>query len=132
MWIKRTPEEIAQWEKGAERQASSHGWIIAGPVWVLVSVFAASGFYTFLFGGTVVATQQSASDSFWFRLPIFGVVAAPFVYWIFRHERKKELAKIKRRTICTQCDTAASSNAGTACECGGSFVPSSTMKWIEK
>ena len=132
MWIQRTPDEIALWQKRAEGEASSHGRLIAGISWLLVSIFGACG-WTFLYsGGTGIVMQKEISGSFWMRLALFGLITAPFFYWIFRYERRKELAKIKLRTVCPQCDTPASGNAGTACKCGGSFVLTSTMKWVEK
>jgi hypothetical protein len=132
MWVHRTPEEMIQWEKRAEQEARSHGWLIAGIVWVLVSIFAATGCYILFSGGTIAATQSNVSGRFWSRLPLFAIVIAPFAYGIFRYEKKKELAKIKLRSVCPQCDTVRSGNAGMTCQCGGLIVPASTMKWIEK
>lgn len=132
MWIERTPEEIKQWEKKAESEASSHGWLIAGTVWLLVSICLASGVSIFYGSGTIIATQTNVTGIFWFRFLLYGLLAAPFAYWVFRRERKKEHIKIKQRTVCPQCDTSASGNAGATCRCGGSFVLTSTVKWIEK
>ncbi|MDR3458527.1 MAG: hypothetical protein P4N60_13840 [Verrucomicrobiae bacterium] len=131
MWIQRTPEEITKWQKAAESEARSHGRFIAGIVWVAVSMLCAGGWFIFLSGGAGVVVQSDVSGSFWLRLPIFGLVAAPIAYWIFRHERRKELTKIARRTICPKCDTPADGNPGANCQCGGSFVPASTVRWVE-
>jgi len=131
MWIQRTPEEVAKWQKSAESEACSHGRFIGGIVWLLVAVCLAGGWFFFLSSGTGIVGQREVTGSFWLRLPIYGLVAAPFAYFVFRYERKKELAKILRRTICPKCDTPAESNIGATCKCGGSFVPSSTMKWVE-
>ena len=132
MWVQRTPEEVTKWQKAAEREACSHGRLIAGIVWVLVSICAAGGWFFFFSGGTGIAAQRDVSGSFWLRLPVFGLVVAPVAYWIYRHEKRKELVKITRQTICPGCDTAAEGNAGAGCKCGGSFVLSSTMKWTGK
>jgi hypothetical protein len=131
MWIQRTPEEIAKWQKAAEGEACSHGRLIGGIVWLLVAAFSAGGCFFFLSSGNGIVGQREVSGSFLLRLPIFGLIAAPFAYFIFRYERKKELAKITRRTICPLCDTPAEGNTGAARKCGGLFVPSSTMKWVE-
>ena len=131
MWIQRTPEEIARWQKASDSEACSHGRLIGGIVWLLVAVSSAGGWFFFLSGGASILSQRDVSGGFWLRLPIFGLVAAPFAYFVFRYERKKELAKIVRRTICPQCDTTAENNAGAPCKCGGSFVPTRTMKWVE-
>lgn len=131
MWTQRTTEEIAKWQKAAEGEARAHGRLIAGIVWILVAVVGAGGWLFFSSGGNAIGFQREVSGSFWLRLPVFGLVAAPFAWFIFRHERKKELARIARRTICPQCDAAAEGNEGAACRCGGLFVPSSTMKWVE-
>ena len=131
MWIHRTPEEVARWQKASEGEACSHGRLIGGIVWLLVAVSSAGGWFFFLSGGASIVSQRVVSGGFCLRLPIFGLVAAPFAYFVFRYERKKELAKIMRRTICPQCDTTAENNAGAPCKCGGSFVPTRTMKWVE-
>ena len=132
MWIQRSPEEVARWQKAAAREAASHGRLVAGAVWILIAVCTASGWFFVISGGAGMAVKREVSGGFWLRLPLFGLVAAPFAYWIFQRERRKELAKIARRTICPACDTAADGNAGAACQCGGSFVLTSTMKWTGK
>jgi len=132
MWVQRTPDEIAEWEKAAEIEARSYGRLIAGMVWILVSLLAAGGWFAFFGGGAAIAVQRDVSGGFWSRFPILAVVVAPFAYWLFRREKQKELAKIVRRTICPSCDTADNDNAGVACKCGGSFVLTSSMKWVEK
>ena len=40
MWVQRTAEEIAQWHKATDREARSHGRVIAGMVWLGISLFA--------------------------------------------------------------------------------------------
>jgi len=122
---------MIKWQNAAEREASSHGRLIAGIVWILVSIFAAAGYF-FIGGSVGIMGQQSVSGSVWLRLPVFGLISAPLAYWIYRRERRKELAKITQRTICPGCDASAEGNAGIGCKCGGNFVLSSTMKWVEK
>lgn len=131
MWVQRTSEEVAKRHKSAEGEACLHGRLMGGIVWVLVAVSLAGGWFFMLSGGTGIVGQREVSGSFWLRLLVFGLVAAPFAYFVFRYERKKELARITRRTICPQCDTPAEGNTGAACKCGGSFVSMSTMKWVE-
>jgi hypothetical protein len=75
--------------------------------------------------------QHHVTGSFGARLAIFGVVLAPFCYWLYRHERGRELAKAYRRTICPTCDIAGEGNTGAACRCGETFVPQNAMKWVE-
>ena len=130
MWIKRTPEEVAKWHEVTARDARSHGRLIGGMVWVLVSLFGACGWFVSLSAG--FAMQRSVAGSFWVRLLVIGVIVFPFAYWVFRRERRSELQKLTRRTICPKCDASSESNDGTACECGGAFVPQSTMKWIDE
>jgi len=129
MWVQRTPEEIAKWHEATAREALSHGRFIAGMVWILVSVLLAGGWFVSIRAG--FAAQQSTSGSFWLRLPIVAAVALPFAWFVFRYESKKELAELKRRTICPRCDTAGEGNTGGPCPCGGTAVLQSTMKWIE-
>ncbi len=98
-------------------------------VWVLVSMLLAGGWFVSFRAGVVA--QQGTSGSFWLRLPIASAVALPFAWFVFRRESKRELCKLVRRTICPNCDTAAESEAGAKCQCSGTFVSQSTMKWIE-
>jgi hypothetical protein len=80
-------------------------------------------------GGFVV--HRTMLGSFWLRLLIIGVIMAPFSWFVFRRECRNDLAKIHGRSICPKCDTAADGAADALCPCGGTFVPQSTVKWIE-
>lgn len=128
MWVKRTLEEEARWHEITRRDARSHGLGIAGFVWVMISLFAAAGV---LYTRAGFMIQRSLFGSFWVRLPIFAVLAIPFCYWIYRSEMRKELAKANRRTICPNCDIGGNFDPGETCQCGESFVPQSTMKWVK-
>ncbi len=96
-------------------------------VLIIGAVFAAGG----LFYSRAGIIQHGVSGSFSARLAFFAAVLAPFCYWLYRHERGKELAKAYRRTICPTCDIAGDGNAGTPCRCGDAFVPQCSMKWVE-
>ena len=76
--------------------------------------------------------HHHVTGSFWVRLPILAVLAAPFAYWFYRHEMRKELAKAIRRTICPTCDIAGDGNAGQACRCGDTYVAQCSMKWVDE
>ncbi len=129
MWTQRTPEEVAKWHEATEREARSHGRLIAGIVWVGVSVLVAGGWFVSFRGG--FATHSSTSGSFWLRLPIFAALALPFAWFVYRRESRSELAKLTRRSICTKCEASGESEPGTACQCGGTFVAASTVRWVE-
>jgi len=75
--------------------------------------------------------QRAVAGSFGLRFSVIALLLAPFMYWIFRCERRKELHKLSQVTICPQCDKAGDGNAGGTCQCGGKFVPASTLKWVE-
>ncbi len=128
MWVQRTSEEEKKWHEMAIQEARSHGKLIGWCVWILVSIMVAGGWFGLSAG---FIAHRNVNGSFWVRFPIFAVLAAPFAYWVAGRESKKELEKIKRRTICPSCDIAGHGNAGTECQCGGKLVPQSTMKWIE-
>jgi len=130
MWTQRTPEEVAKWHDSTQREAQSHGRLIAGMVLVIVPLLLAGGWFVSFRTGAAV--HQSASGSFWLRLPMFIVVTLPIAWFIYRRERRSELAKLTRRTICPKCDTSGEGNDGTSCKCGGAFVSQSTMKWIDE
>jgi len=129
MWIERTPTEVAKWHEATQRDARSHGRFIAGIVWVLVSAFVAGGWFVSFRAG--VASQQSQPGNFWIRLPLVALIALPFAWFVFRTESRKEMEKLDRATICPKCDTASDTNPGAPCQCGGQFVPQSSLKWID-
>lgn len=130
MWIQRSPEEVAKWKLNTERQARADGLMIGVLGWAGAAVLLSAGWVVSFQSG--VAVQGSFGGTFWTRLPIFVVLASPVVFIARRYESKKSLRKAASRTICPQCDTPGDGNAGASCKCGGSFVPSSTMKWVEK
>jgi hypothetical protein len=78
-----------------------------------------------------VAVQGSFGGTFWTRLPIFAVLLSPVVFLAGRVERKKAVRKAELQTICPKCDTGGEGNAGASCQCSGTFLPTSTMKWVE-
>jgi hypothetical protein len=129
MWIERTPEEIAKWQKDSEQQARSDGLMIGIIAWVFSVLVVSSGWVVSF--ASEVAAQRSFGGTFWTRLPIIALLALPIIFLARRHETRKALSKSQLRTICPKCDTAAEGNAGEACPCGGTFVPSSSMKWVE-
>ena len=102
---------------------------MAGAVWVLAALFAAGGWFVSFRGGVVA--QRSMLGSFWLRLLIFAALAFPCARFVFRRETKNQFGKIQRRIMCTKCYTAAEGEVGMSCECGGTFVSQSTVKWIE-
>ncbi len=132
MWIQRTPDEVAKWNAAAEREAFNHARLLTGIIWILVCVIFAGGSSFLLASGTIIPVQMNSSAISWLEWPSIVLITAPFAYWLFRREKRSELKKIQQRTICAQCDTADSGNAGVSCQCGGSFVLSSTMKWVEE
>ncbi len=132
MWIQRTPDEIAKWNAAAEREALNHARLLAGIVWLLVCVVFAGGWSFIFASGTPVLVQINSPAISWLEFPTVVLITAPFAYWLFRHEKRSELRKIQQRTICPQCDTGGTGNAGASCPCGGSFVSTSTMKWVEE
>lgn len=121
MWIQRTPEEEAKWRASAEKDARSHGLMIGLFGWgIAVILLFARGWGVNFYGGT-----------FWMRLLIFGVIGSPVIFIARRVESRKALRKDLARTICPKCDTAAEGNAGATCQCGGAFVPASSVRWVE-
>src|SRR5437870_1733476 len=130
MWVQMTPEEAAKWTKRAEKEARSHGLTVGAGAWVLATLVLSGGWIVSFRQG--VAVQRSFFGTFWTRLPVFALLTLPFAYIAFRSERKKALREALGRTICPKCDIVGERNAGAACECGGLFLPHSTMKWVEQ
>src|ERR1043166_4510561 len=116
MWIERTAEEVAKWHEATAREARSHGRLIGGMVWVLVSLLGAGGWFVGVRAG--LAVQHTVAGSFVVRLLLLAVLVFPFAYWVFRRECKSELQKATRQTICPKCDISSERNDGSVCECG--------------
>src|ERR1044072_2497548 len=129
MWVKRSPEEISGWRKANEKEARSGGLFIGIFAWAIVVITLSAGWIVSFQSG--IALQRNTAGTFWTRLPIIALVASPIIFIASRYESKKALRKAEQRTIRPDCDAAGAENAGTTCQCGGTFVPSSTMKWIE-
>ncbi|PWU09483.1 MAG: hypothetical protein C5B50_27280 [Verrucomicrobia bacterium] len=129
MWVQRTPEEEAQWRANAERGARTHGLVIGLLAWGFGVILLSAGWLVDFKTG--LALQRSYGGTFWLRLLIFGVIGSPVIFIVRRVEGRKALRKSLARTICPKCDTAAEGNAGAACQCGGAFVPASTVRWVE-
>lgn len=134
MWIDRTPEEEAAWHKSSQEEASSHGRFAGWLVFLAVTVLASGGWLFSLRAGVIV---QTGSDgllqklSLVKRVPIVAAFVAPFAWWIYRRETRSELRKIMARTICPDCEQAASGNTGMACDCGGVFISASKVRWVD-
>ena len=129
MWVQRTPEEVAKVQKDAERQARSDGLIIGIIGWAVAVLVLSAGWVVSF--STGMAVQSSSGGTFWTRLPIFAVLASPIIFIARRVESRKAVRKSQLRTICPGCDRPDEGNAGARCQCGGTFVPSSTIKWVE-
>jgi len=130
MWVQRTAGEREQWHRTTARDARSHGLIIGGMVWVVLSLMLAGGWVAS--AQFAVVAESGGSGSFWKRLPILAIVILPLCWWISRREGKRKLHSAIHRTICPKCETAAEGNAGLSCDCGGSFMPQSTVKWSDE
>ena len=131
MWTQRTPEEVKKWEAATAREARRHGWLVAGLSWLGITVILAGGWIA---GGRagVVAQESVAAGTFWTRFPIFAVVGLPIAYWFFHRETRRESVRLAQMTICPKCEKAGEGNVEEACECGGSFVPQRTVRWVDE
>ena len=131
MWVERTQDEVAKWRASNIRAARRYGAIFAGSIWVAVSILAIYGLLFFSSGGVVVAIQRDVSGRAWWVTPGAILMIFPIIYACFRQQSRSRLREYERLTICPKCDSAGDNNAGAQCQCGGTFVPSSTVKWVE-
>ena len=129
MWIERTPEEEAKWRATAEKKARSHGLMVGLLGWGGAVILLSAGWVVSF--STGMAVQRNYGGTFWMRLLVFGLLGSPIIFIARRVEMRKALRKDFARTICPKCDTAAEGNAEATCQCGGEFVPMSTVKWVE-
>lgn len=129
MWVQRTPEEVGRWHAANEREARVQGRIVAGVVIVLVPLVLAGGVFLGLRTGVVL--RITTVGSFWQRLPIFAAVSIPIAWIAYRRAMRSELAKLSRRTICPKCESGGEIASGTVCQCGGTIVSASTLKWVD-
>ena len=129
MWVNRTSEEIAKSYWNAKIDALTHGLLIGIAAWVVSTAMLASGW---LISPTLgIAVEQGAGGDFWKRIPMCAFGTLPFAIFAFWYERRKALKRIISQTICIQCDSIGSNNASSICSCGGIFVESNSMKWVE-
>jgi hypothetical protein len=129
MWVQRTQDEVARRKESTRKQARSDGLQIGIGAWVSAAVVLSAGWVASFRAG--VAVEGSFGGTFLTRLPVFAILTSPIALVAFRYESRKRMKGAEARTICPECDTASESNAGAACGCGGSYLPQSTMKWIE-
>ncbi len=130
MWIARTQEEVTKWHAATKREARSAGWLIAGLSWLGITALLAGGW---IVGGRAgfITENSVAAGSFWSRFPIFAIAGLPVAYWLFRRESARELESSMQMSICPKCEATGEGNAGTPCECGGSYVRQSTVRWVD-
>jgi hypothetical protein len=131
MWVERTQDEVTKWRASKTRAARRYGVIFAGSIWVAVSIMVIYGWSLFSSGGVVVAVQRDISARVWWVMPGAILMIFPIIYFCFRQQSKSRLREYDRFTICPKCDSAGDNNAGAPCRCGGTFVPSSTVRWVE-
>jgi hypothetical protein len=129
MWVERSPEELANWQKRAEKEARSHGIWIGISAWAVSTLVLSAGWVVSF--STGIAIQRGMAGTFLIRLPVFALLLSPIIFIASRVERRKALRKAQLGTICPECDTAAEGNAAAKCACGGAFVPVSTVRWVE-
>jgi hypothetical protein len=129
MWVQRTQDEVERWKQSTRKQARSDGLQIGISAWVIAALVLSAGWLASFRTG--VAVEGSFSGTFLTRLPLFAILTTPIAFLAFRYESRKRIKGAEARTICPKCDTPSEGNVGAVCGCGGSYVPQSTMKWIE-
>lgn len=112
-----------------EREARSHGLLVAGLVFVAAPLAAGGWMISFRTG---VIMQMNTTGSFCSRLAILIALAIPSAWFIYRRESRRKLAKLTEQTICRKCDAFSQKNEGTACDCGGAFISLRQFKWVEE
>lgn len=129
MWVQRTADEMAEWDRRSGREARFHGLMIAGVIWVVVPIIALSGWFFSPRSGVAVQTNPSAQ--WWVRVVATVIVALPIGLYAYRRERRKELAKLMQQTICTTCEAMGGGDGGRDCACGGRMVELREVKWVK-
>jgi hypothetical protein len=129
MWVPRTSEEVANWKTATEREARFQGLLFAGLAYGGIAVLLAGGWVA---GVKWVAIQDGVTGGFWPRLLVFLLLGLPVAVWVFRREKRVQLDRASRMTICPKCDTAGEGNAGERCRCGGEFALQSAMRWDDE
>lgn len=129
MWVERTPEDVVKWRRATEKEGRFSGILFAGGVYLGISILLAGGWFV---GRHAVWVERDQSENFWTRLPIILLIGLPVAIWLFKREKARGIERCSQMTTCPKCDTAAEGNAGSPCDCGGSFVLQSTVKWIDE
>jgi hypothetical protein len=130
MWTPRTPEQILKWQASATREARFQASLYAGLCWFGIAAALAGGWMAGANAG-LIAQDSIAAGSFWHRFPIYALPGIPVAYWLYRRTFRLELQRATYMTICPKCDTADESNEGQTCDCGGTFVTQSSVRWVE-
>jgi hypothetical protein len=129
MWVKRNVEELQRSVAFEKKDATFHGFLIGGIVWVLASVAFAGGWIASFNLG--FAIPPDGHVDFWRRLPIGATIGLPICLFVFWFEKKRAFSKSMVRNICLKCGTIRETGGASACSCGGERAPTYTMKWIE-
>jgi hypothetical protein len=130
MWIPRTSEETQKWQDSTAHEARVQSLIYAGGCWLAIAALLAGGCMAGANFG-IIAQDSVSGGSFWSRLPSFALPGIPVAYWLFRRNVREELARAKYMTICPKCEKADDNNEGQACDCGGTFVAQSSVRWVD-
>ncbi|MBI3099259.1 MAG: hypothetical protein HYY93_13615 [Planctomycetes bacterium] len=129
LWVERTPDEVAGWNRYAGREARWQGCLTAAAILVILPLLFAGGWLVNLRASATAPIQ--GPGSFARRLAVALAIAVPVACVAYRFERQKELSKLSRSTVCPKCEASGKGNDGSVCSCGGSFVSLSRVKWVE-
>jgi hypothetical protein len=127
MWVRQTSEDMERAKAFAEKNARSHGLLMAGPVWLLVTFVGPSVRFLLISQGIIVESDKP----YWPQVPFYAAGATIVTLIVYRIEKKRDLRKSINDAICPKCDGAREGGIGTKCACGGEFVPLREMKWVE-
>jgi hypothetical protein len=129
MWVQRTPEEVANWRSAARKRGRLDGLMIGVMAWIIAVMVLSAGWFVDFKTGVMV--ENKYPGTFWTRVPILALVASPLIFIAGRFGAKRELRNEEHRTLCPKCETVGNDNAGTTCDCGGAFVLTRELKWVE-
>jgi len=127
MWIPRTKEEQDRWTARTHAQARS----FALGIGILVFIGVTSAMY---FGVSLVAAHRMFMGPSSRPMGLIGaLLAGAFIgLGVFRDVRRSELKKHLSLTICPRCGTMGQLNEGEKCGCGGEFVKTSKVRWVDE
>ncbi len=126
MWIDRTPQEKLAWANRSRSQASRFAFAIGASAFIVLTA-------CLYFGVSLNLRAQMFAGAATRPVSLgVAIFAGLFIgIGLFRDVRRSELKKMEEAAICPLCNAFSESSSAAQCSCGGTFVPTSEVRWVD-